>query len=240
MHYDDQFRALPGLTWLPWVGADFPELPPEQRLLIVGESHYTTEASPEMVPQRLLETIGLSTYTREIIQECPIDLEWRNPTLETVQRILLGKNAVDRAQLWRALCFFNFVQRPMTYVGRERPNDEDWISAWSVFIDVIRVLSPSHCVFLGVEASNKMQLAWGQISVPCASMDWDEKIGNTHPRSTSITIDGRYLPILFLKHPSQFFPWEEWHEYVKESYPEVVDFLKRRQVPLEGQHSVQE
>ena len=38
--FDDQFRSIQGLHWLPWIGKDYLKVPPEKKLLIVGESHY--------------------------------------------------------------------------------------------------------------------------------------------------------------------------------------------------------
>ena len=38
--FDVSFKKAQGLKWLPWVGPSFAHRSPENRLLIVGESHY--------------------------------------------------------------------------------------------------------------------------------------------------------------------------------------------------------
>ena len=35
--FDDEFKKITGLTWLPWVGKNFDNC----KILIVAESHYT-------------------------------------------------------------------------------------------------------------------------------------------------------------------------------------------------------
>ena len=40
-HFDDVLQTTADqLHWLPWVGTGYAGLPREQRLLILGESHY--------------------------------------------------------------------------------------------------------------------------------------------------------------------------------------------------------
>jgi len=39
-HIDNAFGQITGLKWLPWVGDNYFKIPVENRMFIIGESHY--------------------------------------------------------------------------------------------------------------------------------------------------------------------------------------------------------
>lgn len=64
---DEKFIQIENLKWLPWVGDRFNSLALDNRMLIVGESHYhdNTPAS--------IEKHNSPTFTREVVEELAIE-----------------------------------------------------------------------------------------------------------------------------------------------------------------------
>lgn len=196
--YDCHFAKIDGLTWLPWVGAKVPTLPQKNKLLIVGESHYSNETNPSEVATHVASLIANTNYTRDIIQECPVNQEWRNPTLENIERFLLGGQAVNRVGLWSDLAFYNFVQRPMEYALRkERPAWDDWAAGWTVFQSVVNVLRPSHCIFIGVAAANAFEWTMNNSTASFQPISRVVKIRRTWARSAQLTLKGQTIGLSF-------------------------------------------
>ena len=228
-HYDTQFTAIDGLTWLPWVGTKVPSLPQDQKLLIVGESHYSNETKADKVAKHVASLIADITYTRDIIQECPVNREWRNPTLENIERFLLGGQTADPAGLWSELAFYNFVQRPMEYALRkERPAWDDWVDGWSVFQEVINVLRPSHCIFIGVAASNAFDWAMNNSLVSFRPVSKVVKVRRTWARAAQLTVGDHSVGLSFMRHCGAHFSWSDWHNFLKSQCGDIILSLQSR------------
>ncbi|MBQ7396424.1 MAG: hypothetical protein IJW08_07780 [Lentisphaeria bacterium] len=52
--FDDEFKKITGLTWLPWVGKNFDNC----KILIVAESHYTNTDDQTLVQQKKQQYLG--------------------------------------------------------------------------------------------------------------------------------------------------------------------------------------
>jgi hypothetical protein len=64
---DRKFKDISNLKWLPWVGEHFNSLDINNRLLIVGESHYhdNTPAS--------IEKHNSPDFTRQVVEELAVE-----------------------------------------------------------------------------------------------------------------------------------------------------------------------
>jgi len=234
-----------GLTWLPWVGADYGRTP--GRILIVGESHYSNEPVPENVAAKKAECMKDPKYTREIVAEYPLegkDAGWprNNPTFDNLHRALLKTDLLcpeemgKRGLLWKQIGFYNFVQRPMDCGGgrRERPSPDDFLNGWPIFLEVVRVLRPRTCIFLGVGASNLFNRAMENMGIEHTAVGWGESINRVYRRhGGSLTVDGNPTQLLFMQHTSQFFSWKLWNEYLEVNMAESMKHL--RQTVMGGQ-----
>lgn len=231
-HYDRRFRRIAGLSWLPWVGAAVPTLPSSRRLLIVGESHYTIESDPLKLPAQLASLVASPDYTREVIHECPVTLKRRNPTLENIQRFLLGTMAEDRPKLWSELSFYNFVQRPMQYAGpeKERPVLADWLAGWTVFQAILQVLKPSHCIFIGVEASNSFDRVMSQSAQAFTPVARLTKVRRTWARTAQVIQHDQKIGLTFMRHAGSHFCYDEWHRVLTSQCDEPLRMLKAGQL----------
>lgn len=221
--FDEQFDAIKGLTWRPWIGPRVPDAALSERLLIVGESHYTNEVEDESAARKIRELTEDRNYTRDVVEECPVNLEWRNPTLENIERFILGGTARNRAELWSDLSFYNFVQRPMDYGARkERPVWEDWIHGWNVFHELITVLKPAHCIFIGVTASNSFDWAMSSAGISFRPVTKVTKVRRTWGRAARIGNGESEIGISFMRHCGAHFSWGDWHSFLRTQCDDLI------------------
>jgi hypothetical protein len=227
-HFDTGFREIQGLTWLPWVGHLFPERPAYKRLLIVGESHYVRPQSPDQLESILRQHLEYPQYTRDIVSECLVNAEWPNRTLDTLPKVLFRTTDIDRERLWGDTAFYNFIQRPMHYNQEgqpERPTGDDFVSAWRVFAEVVRLIQPSHCLFIGVEASNSFNDSITAHGLPFVPVAWTEQVGRTYARSARLDLLGASTELFFIQHLGKFFSWSRWHDYLNTQHADFMSWL---------------
>jgi len=211
--YVKEFSEIQGLTWTPWVGARFPELPANRRLLVVGESHYYNEDIPKQTCKAYEDEKG---STIEMIQDCHGEETTR--TLTNLRKLFFGEACVDRAEFWSHTAYYNFVQRPMNHNrgGQpERPKGDDLVKGRSVFEEVVRTLRPSHCVFMGVGTAG----AFGG-SVSCTA-----RVGRTWARGGKFEARGFTAELAFIQHPGRYFSWRKWRGYLQAQHPGLMSWL---------------
>jgi len=238
--FDPLFKkdmSLTGLAWFPWVGKDYNKTP--GRMLIVGESHYAKETDKKKTDDKLAKISANRYETRENVAEYPIegsDAGWEknNPTFDNLHRSLLETDLLNprdkdkRGLLWNQIGYYNLVQRPMDYGRRERPNPDDFINGWLVFSQLVKVLRPKTCIFIGVEASNYFNQAMKDMGIEHTPIRWSESINGVYKRiGGSVTISGITTKLIFMRHSSQYFSWDLWNKFLNENIPEDMAYLRR-------------
>ena len=216
--YDESFRKVQNLTWLPWVGQRFSERPPRQRLLVVGESYYYTGDTPEHTREAWLNN---RQAAREVASQNLVNHEWKNKTLDTISKLLFKTNKIDEIdcpRLWGDSAYYNFVQRPMdwNHGDPERPAPNDYVAGWGVFEDVVRIIQPSQCLFIGVEAAKHFNLG----SVVCT-----QQVGRTWARAAKLEVAGTTTKLIFVQHLGKFFSWSKWHDCLQAQHPGFMNWL---------------
>ncbi len=208
---DTVFTTIENLQWLPWVGKNYPQLDPQKRLLIIGESHYHDE-SPESIAKH-----QNPEFTRIVIREMAMDRQYYSTKIfPNLHKALFGNDTFDAVAFWEQTAFYNFIQRPMS-TNQSRPTKADWQQAWDVFFEVAEVLKPAQVLFTSIEAVHQLKAyaankGWAEPPIACGAY-----IGKTYPRTTELqTPSGHKINVLFIKHPSQYFSWRKWHEVVGE------------------------
>lgn len=214
-----------GLTWLPWVGKNYRNT--DQKLLVVAESHYSNEPDNEKRQRSLEDNASYEDYTRDIVWECPIQRQWSNKMFANLHRALFTTDAIAGELLWKHISFYNFIQRPLNYTTqwRERPTNDEYSAAWRVFINVAKVLQPRECLFVGNTAANTFNSAMATLGIEHSHVEIVGFFNNAYMKRASITLGGRCIRIIFIRHASQFFSWSEWHGKIKEAFPDTIDFL---------------
>jgi hypothetical protein len=220
--FDQALADIPDLTWVPWVGTKYAELPDGKRVLIVAESHYTDEQDPEKIPQWMEGAMSDKTFTRAIVTEGLIDCDWPNRTFATMHQLFYGP--ADRKAFWTNLAFYNIVQRPMWYrTGNpERPTWEDFWNGWKPFLKVVEILKPDHVLFIGVEASNHFNGFMSQNGHAYDAIKWVKKIGSAYARAASLLVNDRQTPLHFIRHCGSYFSTELWSDYLHRNAPDLM------------------
>ena len=199
---DSQFRQIEGLKWLPWIGKEY--FHSAHRVLIVGESHYLTGTKTNQ------QEVSQPDFTRNVIQTFCVNHKNAQPTFDNLMRCLFGKPKMTpdmRMGIWQHLAFYNFVQRPMKS-NQKRPTKEDMQTGWKVFSELIKILNPTECIFIGVAAADSYN--------PYECRRSKEKVGNVAARLFSVKIDKyNFFPCIAIKHTSQYFSWRKWHNFLK-------------------------
>jgi hypothetical protein len=217
--YDTGFRSVQGLTWLPWVGQRYFERPPHQRLLVVGESHYFDGKTPEERQANREKWLVYPNFTREVVSESLIHGEWTTPTLTNIPKLLFKTSDIDGFKLWGDSAYYNFIQRMMDYKqdGQpERPNGDDFAAGWRVFAEVVRIIQPSHCLFIGVQAANSYNLG----TVSCT-----QQVGRTWARVAKLEAGEKTIELIFVQHLGKYFSWSDWHGYLQAQHPDFMSWI---------------
>lgn len=218
---DDNFKKIDGLNWLPWVGREY--FGSGHRILIVGESHYLTGS------EKNLQEVSQQDFTRNVIQtKCIDDKKKTQPTFDNLARCLFGDEIMEREkrmEVWKHLAFYNFVQRPMK-TNKKRPKPKDMEIGWKVFAELIKILKPTHCIFIGFAAADSRHRKPYICKFPCSK----EKVGKYAARLFSAKIDEQNTcqccQCIAIKHTSQYFSWRLWSKFLQDRYPKMMEYLK--------------
>lgn len=199
LKYDDDFREIKGLKWLPWIGAKY--FDSEPRLLIVGESHYLLPKTDKHY-EKIKQEAEQQDFTRNVVQTYCLDNNKSQPFYDNLNRCLFGKR--EAKEEWQQLAFYNFVQRPMKN-NKKRPKSEDWETGWKVFAELIKILKPTKCIFIGVAAADNYNHKCERLK--------KEKVGNVAPRR--FIEEQLSVPCVAIKHTSHHFQWKKWRKFLK-------------------------
>jgi hypothetical protein len=218
---DSQFDAIEGLTWKPWVGKDY--LNSDNKVLLIGESHYGTNGSAINLEQR-------PNFTRDYINNrCLGNLSEENKQehkffSNTIKVIGNSESGELRQNIWFNAAFYNFVQRPLTDV-KKRPQTKDFRLGWEVLEDVLDVVQPSYCIFLGVAAASSFQKKYLRSWKTKGVITKGKPDNNTYGRIMELEKNEKRVQSVFVRHPSSFFSWKKWHQFMKIHIPTYIDNL---------------
>jgi hypothetical protein len=102
----------------------------------------------------------------------------------------------------------------MDHHENERPRPDDFVAGWKVFAEVVRIIQPSHCLFIGVSAAKYFN--HGVVSR-------HEKVGGVWPRVAKPEIAGTTTEIIFVHHLARCKSLSQWHDYLQARH---ADFMK--------------
>ncbi|WP_075349669.1 hypothetical protein [Algoriphagus marinus] len=218
---DSVFNKIDGLKWLPWIGDTFSNLPSDQKIMIIGESHYH-----DNTPQSI-EKHNHPEYTRAVIRELAIDrLYYGTKIFPNLYRALFGNQAFDSTKLWAMLSYHNFIQRTLS-TNVDRPLKTDYIGGWKTFFHLVGLTKPTTCIFLGTTAANTLELGIKGTGFSTKGVRWEERIGTSYAKTATVQNgNGESIELIFIKHPSKYFPWQKWKDYLHKKSPKQVNWLK--------------
>lgn len=218
---DFEFNKIKELKWSPYIGDKYYDS--DKKILFLGESHYHDNNLNS------IKWNNKPTFTREIHSEFAIRKnDKRTKLFYNLNRALFRNNdRIDTNILWNKLAFYNFIQSSMN-TNKSRPNKNDFMKGWSTYFKLIEILKPEFCLFIGTESSKYLEKAIKFSEYEIIKFEKFEKINNTFPREVKIkNIEGKVITLIFIKHTSQFFSWNEWNIFLKKEYQNEIEWLKK-------------
>lgn len=203
--FDNQLRQINTLKWLPWIAEDFANT--KIKLLVVGESHYEGGKKEEKYENK--------QYTRIIHKETAVERNYYNiKVYPNFHRAMFGNDNFDAEKFWNKTAYYNFIQRPM-FTNKDRPTEQDNKIGWETFVDLVTILKPDICIFLGTSSANSFNEIMQSKNIEHKKVRWRKKISNSYPKVSEITISKQLTKLIFIRHPSQYFSWQKWNEFLK-------------------------
>jgi hypothetical protein len=212
--FDEQLKALQ-LPWLPWVGAGFRGQ--KVRTVILGESVYDYSKGDASRRDRILHEDSLRT--RHLNHA--VLAKFKSRYVRNLERAYYGKrrpSAHERQNLWGGVVYHNLVLR-MLHSERTRPSDADYTRGWERFIDLAACLGVQRAVVYGLERRKIDALR----SLPSLKgRVYPEELPSPvgiKPAGLNVEIaPGCTVRMLFIRHPSAFFRWEEWGKVMQQFF----------------------
>ena len=220
--FDSQFDKVANLTHYPWIGSGYASAP--KRVLIMGDSHYTIDGNTkEFCQEEYDRCITDKEYTRGII-----GCEIKNPGSWSFHKYL-EKTFLDEANMnveafWNKVASYNFIQEPMKSI-HEEPSHDDYETAWKCFADVVQIIKPDICIFIGLRNKEGIDIL-DEKKVKHSIRYFDTKVNNSWPMVGDLQFeDGYKLPFYMIHHTAQYYSPQEWYDFLNKEIPEVVSFL---------------
>jgi hypothetical protein len=220
---DKKFSKIENLKWLPWVGDQFNSIDLDNRLLIVGESHYHDNTPASIERQNAL------TYTREVVEELATKRQYNGTKFfPNLHRALFRNDDFDSPTFWNLVAFYNFIQRSMD-TNKGRPSYEDFYNSWLPFLEVVRLLKPKTCLFVGLSAANSLTQAIQDTSFSTDGVKWEDYISNAYAKTAVLKDkDENEIQLIFIRHTSKMFSWNKWNEYLQRKMKVQLSWLNEQ------------
>ena len=223
--YDEKLKPAiaDGLTRLPWIGKSYSQA--KMKVLIVAESHYVNSKKNLALFNREFSTRYIIWESR--IADAPCCRPYTIPQYNNLERVLTGIRSLrtkGREDFWEHVAFYNFVQRTMD-TRMERPTWDDFSDGWKYFIDVVKELKPDVCLFSGVTASHTFDGQMKELGVSYEPVEKPDAVAGIYPRVGAINLGDYHLPLVFIRHCSNYFSWPTWHTYLQRTFTKVTACL---------------
>lgn len=221
---DRYFMDIENLSWLPWVGVNY--LQSKRRVLIIAESHYNVG---DNIETKNLKTMRKKWQTRDVVQYYPIAHKENNSMFENLHRCLFQTININRENIWKHIAFYNFIQRPMDYNIKERPNESDWEKGWDVFFEIIKILKPTDCIFVGVGAADRFnEYMYQKRNIEYEKVKWmNVENSKRYARKFAFKIDDIELSCLAIQHTSHHFSWSAWNKFLQQHSKLAINYLTK-------------
>ena len=218
--FDSQFDKVANLTHYPWIGSGYASAP--KRVLIMGYSHYAKDGK-EFSQEEYDINISNKEYTRGIIS-CAIEEGGWN-FHKYLQKTFLYED-MKAHDFWSKIASYNFIQEPMKEVIANASLSCNEI-AWKCFADVVQIIKPDICIFVGLKYDKGMNALDGE-NIRHFIKNFDIIINHSKPKFGELQFkDGYKLPFYMIHHTSMLYSPQLWHDFLNKEIPEVVSFLDK-------------
>ncbi len=186
----------------PWVGKNYEQGIGGKRLLVLGESQYSSTDNPEqtqMVIRKLLDyKLGSCEYE-----------PWMK-TFSVFERAVAGRelSGEESAAFWNSVLFYNFVQEMMPYRGF-RPTRKQFADSAAAFEEILNEYEPDLVIAWGTALYDSTPALDGHDAPSIAYDDTDTYTYEYTLRS------GKTCRMMRMSHPAYGYSWEWWHEVIE-------------------------
>lgn len=223
---DKELLEINSLKWLPWVGDNYLSVQSSNKLLVIGESHYY-----KLDEKGSFEKHQDNGYTRVAIQKIAVEREYKTyknraaKIFPNFHLTIFGNDKFESKLLWENVCYYNFIQDPMN-TNYGRPKKSDYAKGWKTFADVVNVLKPSICIFLGNSSTKYFPSSFDNVITISNGLSDDGWVNNTASRKATIRLNNEQEVILkFIRHPSNHYSWTEWNSHLKGKQGDLINWL---------------
>lgn len=141
-----------GVYYQPWCGPHYGDASASpfrsRRILVLGESHYTTRADGDG-----------PDLTEWCVENYALNEKKRRRYFTSVASALTGERPVSipsKQAAWRSIAFYNYVQKRVGAAARRRPTEEMWNEGSKPFRAVLKALAPDVVFVFGKELWENM------------------------------------------------------------------------------------
>lgn len=216
----DLTKKITGLTWEPLIGENFMNSD-TCRILLIGESHYQNDATAEEIYD--------PNFTKYVVNRAARGELKHSAFYSNTELALIGSANYNSQKFWENIAFYNFIQRPMSN-SKDRPNEKDFQKAAEVFYQVMDELQPTICIFLGMSAAEFIR-TYSLENKKEEFNGWrieNNKVGRYLKKY--LVYKSKYPTAIFIKHPSAYFSYEGWHQFIKQLAPNEVKWLQEHSI----------
>lgn len=221
--YDNDILRIKNIKWLPFVGNKYFKTDENNRFMLIGESHYHNNS------EESIKKHNNQAYTRIVIQELAIDRKyWGTKIFQNIHRVLLRNDKFNTKLFWNSVSYYNFIQRPMD-TNKGRPSNQEFYEGWKVFLELIKILKPKTCLFIGTSAANSLIDATKGTDYTCEKVSWEDYISNAYAK-TAILKDKseNETKLVFIRHASSMFSWTKWNDYLQKTIPNELNWIGKQ------------
>jgi hypothetical protein len=227
--FDSKFDTSEGsnLNWLPMVGKHYCQIPDDKKILILGESapnwpgnKTILENNPEHVRDKVVY---------DYLQE-------KTGLIGNYLKTITGKDKFSqdaRIKFWRDMAFHELVTTAMK--KEQRPTDEEYRIGWEVFWSVYNILKPSICIMSGthdIKVNTFASVAKRKFGFTESKKDLtlrSHKVGRYCARTMKFEVDGKTVRFFFIRHPSAFYSWRQWRNFLESEIPDVMAYYNTKE-----------
>ena len=177
-------------------------------------------------PPESIDKHNSPSFTREVIEELAIDrCYYETRIFPNLHKALFRNDDFNSSVFWNLISFYNFIQRPMVS-DKDRPTETDFYQGWISFIEVVRILKPKKCLFIGTSAANYLEYAIKDSDYSTDGVEWEDYISNAYAKSAIIKDnEGNETQLIFIRHTSQMFSWNKWNNYLQKKLPSELEWF---------------
>jgi hypothetical protein len=212
---DNNFKNIPELNYLPWIGENY-----ANKLLIVGESHYGEDN------EKRIHEVNHPTFTRAAVLDMGVTGNSYGGKVKFYNNVWrIGKKfnpELSCQDFWQQVSYLNIVQSAMIEL-KNRPQQEDFQKGITAFFKSILVLKPKYCLMAGLSSFGYIIAMAEQNSYTITNKLVCDKVGRSHPRQIEITHTSGYkTTLIFISHPSRYFSHNAWGNFLLSNFPDLV------------------